>query len=125
MAQLPELSDQGAWLESRRKGNTKETMAKVKHIALIKFKEGTSEEQITQLFDELLDITEDIPGIEDYVSGTNSSPEGLSQGYTHGLIMTFSDAAARDAYLQHPEQGRVQALITPHAESSVVFDFEV
>jgi hypothetical protein len=100
-------------------------MAKVKHIALIKFKEGTSEEQIGQLFDELLDITETIPGIEDYVSGTNTSPEGLNQGYTHGLIMTFTDAAARDAYLPHPEHERVKSLLMAHVDSLIVFDFEV
>ena len=100
-------------------------MAKVKHIALIRFKNGTSTEQIDSLFDEVLNITETIPGIEDYVSGPNSSPESLNQGYTHGLIMTFQDGASRDAYLPHPEHERVKALIIPHADSILVFDFEV
>jgi hypothetical protein len=100
-------------------------MSKVKHIALVKFKEGTSEQQIEKIFDEILDITEAIPGIEDYVSGTNMSPENLNQGYTHGLTMTFTDAAARDSYLTHPEHERVQALIQPSVDSVLVFDFEV
>jgi Stress responsive A/B Barrel Domain len=100
-------------------------MSKVKHIALVKFKDGTSEEQIKAVFDNILDVTETIPGIEDYVSGPNSSPEGLNQGFTHGLIMTFADAAARDAYLAHPEHERLKALSTPVTESLLVFDFEV
>jgi hypothetical protein len=100
-------------------------MSKVKHIALVKFKEGTSNEQIQELFDQILDITETIPGIEDYVSGPYSSPEGLNQGYSHGLIMTFVDAAARDAYLPHPEHERVKGLIMPHVDSLLTFDFEV
>jgi len=100
-------------------------MSKIKHIALLKFKEGTSAEQIGQLFDELLDMTENIPGIEDYVAGENCSPEGKNQGHTHGFIMTFADAAARDAYLPHPEHERVKQLILPHVDSVVVFDFEV
>ena len=100
-------------------------MPKVKHIALVKFKEGTADEQIQKSFDEILDITETIPGIEDYVSGMNMSPEKLNQGYTHGLVMTFTDAAARDAYLSHPEHERVKAMILPHVESLIVFDFEV
>src|SRR5262245_30095467 len=100
-------------------------MSKVKHIALVKFKEGTSEQLIEKVFDEILDITEAIPGIEDYVSGANMSAEGLNQGYSHGLIMTFTDAAARDAYLTHPEHQRVQALIMPQVDSVLVFDFEV
>jgi hypothetical protein len=100
-------------------------MAKVKHIALIKFKEGTSQDQVAQLFQEVMDMTENIPSIEDYVSGENSSPEGLNQGFTHGFIMTFADAAARDAYLPHPEHERIKGLLLPHTDSIIVFDFEV
>ena len=100
-------------------------MPKVKHIALIKFKEGTTEEQIQSIFSSILDITETIPGIEDYVSGPYASPEGLNQGFTHAFIMTFTDVAARDAYLPHPEHERVKASLTAEVDSLLVFDFEV
>ena len=65
-------------------------MSKVKHIALLKFKDGTSEEQISKFFEDILDLSESIPGIDDYVSGTNCSNEGKSQNLTHGFIMTFT-----------------------------------
>ena len=100
-------------------------MAKVKHIALLKFKTGTSEEQIQKIFDEILDLTETIPGIEDHVAGENCSPEGLSQGFTHAFVMTFSDAGARDAYLSHPDRQREKAAHMALVESVVVFDFVV
>jgi hypothetical protein len=100
-------------------------MAKVKHIALVKFKEGTTPEQIEQLFDSLLDISENIDGIEDYVSGTNSSPENLNKGYTHAFVMSFHDAAARDAYLAHPEHEKVKNNIIPLVDDILVFDFEL
>jgi hypothetical protein len=100
-------------------------MGKIKHIALFKFKEGTSEEQINQLFDDILDITENIEVIEDYVAGENNSPEGLNQGYTQGIVMQFADAAARDTYLTHPEHEKIKGLILPHTESVLVFDFEL
>jgi hypothetical protein len=100
-------------------------MSKVKHIMLLKFKEGTPQEQINNIFDNVLDITESIAGIEDYVSGPNMSTEGLAHGFTHGLIMTFSDAAARDAYLPHPEHERVKAMIEPLVDAVLVIDFEV
>jgi hypothetical protein len=100
-------------------------MAKIKHIALFKFKEGTSEDQINDLFNGVLDLTENIEGIEDYVSGANNSPEGLNQGYTHAFVMTLADAAARDAYLVHPEHEKIKALILPLAESVLAFDFEL
>lgn len=100
-------------------------MSKVKHIALLKFKDGTSEEQINKLFDELLDLSESVDGIEDYVSGNNTSPEGKSAGYTHGFIMTFSDSAARDNYLSHAEHQKFQANAAAVVDSVVVVDFEV
>ena len=100
-------------------------MSKVKHIALFKFKEGTAQEQIDQAFDQLLELSESIDGIEDYVGGMNNSPEGLNQGYTHGFVMTFTHAAARDGYVKHSDHDRVKTAIMPNIESLVVFDFEV
>jgi hypothetical protein len=100
-------------------------MSKVNHIALIKFNEGTSSEQIDNVFDQLLDLSENVPGVENFVSGPNTSPENLNQGYTHGLVMTFTDAAARDAYLSHSEHERVKNELLPLVESVIVFDFEL
>jgi len=100
-------------------------MAKIKHIALFRFKEGTPEEQIQKTLDELMELSENVPGVEDYVAGVNNSPEGLNKGYTHGFVMTFTDAAARDAYLPHPEHERVKTTVLPWIEDVAIFDFEV
>ena len=100
-------------------------MAKIKHIALIKFKEGTTEEQIHEVFDQLMDLSEAVPGVEDYVAGANNSPEASNKGYTHGFVMTFTDAGARDAYLPHPDHEKVKASVLPLVEEVLVFDFEV
>src|SRR5213593_4143997 len=100
-------------------------MPAVKHIALVKFKGGTSNEKIRESFRALASLQKLIPGIVDYCEGTNSSPEELSQGFTHGFIMTFKDAAARDAYLPHPEHQRVKAQVLPYVEAVIIFDFEV
>lgn len=100
-------------------------MSKVKHIVLLKFKSDTTEEQIGKFFDELLDLSESVPGIDDYVSGNNCSTEGRSQELSHGFIMTFSDAAARDAYVVHPEHERFKAANLGLVENIVIFDFEV
>ncbi len=100
-------------------------MSKVKHIAFIKFKDGVTEDQINGVFDNLLDITETIEGIEDYVAGPNNSPEGKNDGYSHAFVMTFTDAAARDAYLPHPDHERFKAAALPHVDKVCVIDFEV
>jgi hypothetical protein len=111
--------------EQARDRSNKNIMSKVKHIGLIKFKEGTAQDQIDSLFQEIMDMSETVPGIEDYVSGENSSPEGLNQGFTHAFIMTFTDTAARDAYLPHPDHERIKGLLLPHVDAVAVFDFEV
>jgi len=98
---------------------------KVKHVALLKFKEGTSQEQIDDVFNQLLDLSENVSGIDDYVAGPNNSPEGLSEGFTHGFVMTFHDAAARDAYLTHADHERFKGNALPVVDKVVVFDFEV
>jgi hypothetical protein len=98
---------------------------KVKHVALLKFKEGTTPEQIDDVFSQLLDVSENVPGIDDYVSGPNNSPEGLSEGFTHGFVMTFHDAAARDAYLTHTDHERFKSNALPVIDKVIVFDFEV
>lgn len=99
-------------------------MSKVKHIVLLKFKDGTSDEQIGKFFEDVLDLSETVPGIDDYVSGTNCSPEGKTLGMTHGFIMTFTDVAARDAYIAHPEHERLSMALGV-VESVLIFDFEV
>ncbi|MGA2177962.1 MAG: Dabb family protein [Verrucomicrobiota bacterium] len=100
-------------------------MSKVKHIVLLKFKDGTTEEQVGKFFEDVLDLSETVPGIDDYVSGTNCSPEGRNQGMTHSFIMTFSDIAARDAYIVHPEHERFKTMALTIVENMVIFDFEV
>jgi len=101
------------------------TMPKVKHVALLKFKEGTSQEQIDEVFNQLLDVSESVPGIDDYVAGPNNSPEDLSDGFTHGFVMTFHDSAARDAYLTNPDHERFKSAALLVIDKVVVFDFEV
>ena len=100
-------------------------MAEIKHVVLLKFKSATTESQISGFFDELESLTQKIPGLNHFMGGPYSSPEGLNQGYTHGFVMSFRDAAARDGYLPHPEHERVKSAIVPHLDQIVAFDFEV
>ncbi len=100
-------------------------MARVKHIALVQFKAETTPEQIDQIFGSLLDLSETIPGIEDFISGPNTSPEGLNAGHTHAFVLTFTDASARDAYLSHPDHQAFVKGALPLIEKVTVVDFEL
>jgi len=96
----------------------------VKHIVLVRFKSDANPAKIDELFEKLHELQRLIPGIRDVSSGPNASPEGLNQGYTHAFVLTFDDAAARDAYLPHPSHQAVVALIVPLLESVAVVDYE-
>ena len=99
-------------------------MPVIHHIALVQFKPGVSQGQIEAIFAQLKSLKDRIPGILDFSSGRNNSHEGLTGGFTHGFIMTMQSAAARDAYLTHPEHEKVKAIALPKVENIVVFDYE-
>jgi len=95
----------------------------LQHVVLLKFRSEVTQAQVDSAFEQVADLKNRIPGITAFVHGPNNSTEGLSQGYTHGFVMTFADAASRDAYLPHPEHQLVVAANKPLLESILVVDF--
>lgn len=98
-------------------------MGTVQHMVLLRFKPEATDELIANLFAQLFELREKIPGILHFSGGPYSSPEGLNQEFTHGFLVTFVDEAARDAYLPHPEHERVKEAVIPWVEGVVAFDF--
>jgi quinol monooxygenase YgiN len=96
----------------------------LKHIALIKFKPAAGVVQIRQVFQDIGLLQKAIPGIVDYSWGTNNSPEELNQDFEYGFVMTFKDAAARDAYLTHPAHEKVKQFALPLVEEIIIFDYD-
>jgi hypothetical protein len=86
-------------------------MDAVRHIVIFKFKPDATEAQINQLTQEFLNLKNKIPGIVDIEYGVNNSPEGLNRGFTHIYLLTLENAAARDAYLPHPEHKKFGELV--------------
>jgi hypothetical protein len=74
----------------------------VRHIVVFKYKPGATEEQIRQVTEAFVALKTKIPGVVSLEHGVNSSPEKRNQGFTHVYQVTFTNAAARDAYLPHP-----------------------
>lgn len=83
----------------------------VRHIVVFKYKPGTTPDQIRQVTEAFRDLRTKIPGITAFEDGVNNSPEGKNLGFTHVYQMTFEDAAARDAYLPHPEHAKFGQLL--------------
>lgn len=96
----------------------------IQHMVMVQFREGTAAETIAELLSEVRRMKDRIPGIQFVQGGPYESPEGLNDGFTHGFLVTFVDAAARDAYLPHPEHERVKSALLPHLARVVAFDFD-
>ena len=97
----------------------------IDHIVLFRWKPDAGPAAKADAASGLAALVGKVPGIVRYAAGAQGSPEGKSHHFDWGFVMTFTDAAARDAYLPHPEHQRVvTTLLAPVAQDVLVFDFE-
>ena len=97
----------------------------VKHVVLFKYKPEATTEQVAAVREAFRRLPLKVPGTKDFQAGTNASPEGLSQGFDHAFILTFTDTAARDAYLPHPAHKALGEMLGPLLDGVFVIDFNV
>ena len=100
----------------------------IRHVVLFKLRKDLDEKTAHDIFAALKALKGQVPGILAVSTGRDRSPEGLQHGNSHGFTVDFVDAAARDAYLPHPEHQKVGAMIVGAAEGGVegvtVLDWE-
>ncbi len=97
---------------------------RVKHVVLFRYRKGTPPEKVKEIAEAFTSLRAKVPGIVGFESGTNMSPEGLSQGFDNVFVVTFKDKAARDAYLTHPEHRKFVQLLRPYLDKPLVVDYE-
>ena len=99
----------------------------IRHVVLVRFREAVSATEIAAIFQQLDDLRQKLAGMKVFCHGSNVSPEGLARGYTHAFTVDFIDAAARDAYLAHPDHEAAGARLVKAAEGGLsgllVLDF--
>jgi hypothetical protein len=78
---------------------------------------------VKKIEDSFAKLPAQIKEIEDFEWGTNSSPEGLAQGFTHCFFVTFKDAKDRDAYLPHAAHKAFVEVLKPHLDKVLVVDY--
>ena len=82
----------------------------IRHIVALKFMNDVSTEKKSALYRELAALSEYIDGILDFRTFANVSPETpVVRGFHDVFWFEFSDARARDAYLDHPAHKTVGA----------------
>lgn len=99
----------------------------IRHIVLIRFRSDVEPAQIKAAFDQVVALRGKIDGIVAITAGENNSPEALEKGFKHGFVVDFTDAAARDAYLPHPDHvvvgGKLVELAENGLDGILVFDY--
>ena len=99
------------------------TAAVLRHVVLFKFKDGSTPTQVKEVENAFSALPGKIPTMIGYEWGTNISPENIAQGYTHCFLVTFKNAADRDAYLVHPAHKEFGKILSPYLDKVLVIDF--
>jgi hypothetical protein len=92
------------------------------HIVCWKYREEVGEEERREHVARLRRLTEFIPEILSFAVGADVLR--LPRSYDTGLVATFQDRAALDAYTNHPEHLAVAALGRDVSAHVVSVDFE-
>ena len=97
--------------------------APYRHIVLFKFKPDAPAVEVEKVEKAFVALKESIDQIEDLEWGTNVSPEGKADGFTHCFFVTFKSKADLEAYLPHPEHKKFGAGLKGLIDKVLVFDY--
>jgi Stress responsive A/B Barrel Domain len=93
----------------------------IQHIVLLKWKPGTTDEQIDDAFGRAQELVDGIDSVERITLGRNRGE--MDHGFTHALIVKLSDDDALSAYLHHPVRERyVGEILAPIEEDRIEID---
>ena len=102
---------------------TADQMGVYRHVVLFKFKDSATPDQVKAVEDAFRALPTKIDTITGYEWGTNVSPEGKNDGYTHCFFVTFKDKAGVEVYLPHPAHKEFGALLRPILDKVLVVDY--
>ena len=95
----------------------------LRHVVLFSFKDEASTDAVDKVVADFGKLPGQIPGIVSYEWGTNVSPEGLNDGFTHCFTLTFAGKEERDGYLVHPAHEAFVKTLGSCLERSLVLDY--
>lgn len=94
-----------------------------RHVVLFSFSEEATEKQVKEVETAFAALPDKISSIVDYEWGTNVSPEGLADGFTHCFFVTFKNKAGLEEYLPHKAHQQFVELVKPLLAKVLVIDY--
>ena len=96
----------------------------IQHIVLVKWKPGTTEEEILEAFGHARVLLDEIDSVENVTIGRNRGES--DHGFTHALIANLANDDALQSYLTHPARVRyVREWLRPLEEQRIEIDVPV
>ena len=96
----------------------------IQHIVLLKWKPGTTEEDILEAFGDASRLLDEIDSVEKLTIGRNRAKS--DHGFTHALIVNLTTEDALRSYLDHPARIRyVKERLQPLEEQRIEIDVPV
>ena len=101
----------------------------IRHIVLTRFRPDVSEETISAIYSGLADVTNVLPGAQNFGGGRSQSPEQIERGYMHGFSVDFDDWDALQAYTDNADHKVLGGQIVANAQGGLdgvlVLDIEI
>ncbi len=97
--------------------------APYRHVVLFKFKDSATPEQVKAVEESFMKLKSQIDTIVSLEWGTNVSPEGKDDGFTHCFFLSFKDKAGLEVYLPHPDHKAFGAGLRPIIDKVLVVDY--
>lgn len=101
----------------------------IRHIALTRFKAGTTEDTVAAIYQGLARLSETLPGAQNFGGGASTGPERIERGYMHGFTIDFDSWGALRTYAENAEHKALGGRIVANAEGGLdgvlVLDIEI
>ena len=94
-----------------------------RHVVFFKFKDSSTAEQVQGIEKDFIELAGKIETVKGFEWGTNVSPEGLNDGYTHCFFVTFTDKAGLEVYLPHAAHQEFVGKLKPLLDKVCVLDY--
>jgi hypothetical protein len=102
----------------------------IAHVVLFKPRGDVTDNDRSQFIDAIVRARREIPGIRRFHLGRRvmrevSYAQAMPQDFTYAAVIEFDDAAAVQAYLQHPAHDPMGAWFWKVSEATLVYDYEM
>ena len=95
----------------------------LRHVVMFKFNESSTAADVAKVVEAFRSLPSKISEVAEFEYGTNNSPEGLDNGFTHCFLITFKSEKDRQVYLTHAAHGQFVETLKPHLDKVQVIDY--